>query len=513
MVSLLKNKTSGSVREELLHYTHKLIGVIILLIIASIGFYSLTASSAARENDQLFLVNDFFTNLQENKNLLYDAVTNQDASSCPEIILESENLLTSLNSILKLNISLTFNRDILDLIGIMENYQNELLNVQQLLLNHEKMDQISQSYYNVEHMYSIMNSSFHSIYSQVAEACRFYADRSMKLCVCYTIILVITVTLILYDLFLRVRKIESSISLPIQQMIEELKNLDLENFQKIRQLHVSPNSNDDIQLLIYVYNSMLEKIQKQLLEHDDYLQTRLKLKEQELNNLQISNQLKKSQLLNLQTQINPHFLFNTLNMISQSAYMENDRHTVSLLETTSDLLRYALDYSDKSVSLAQEIKHLGDYVYLQEQRFGKRIRFYFDLDESFHQTQIPNLILQPILENSIVHGVGMYTEGGKIMIQTKYLPDRQMGRISIIDNGEGMDTDTLKRIDKQMRSRNEGTGKIGLSNVFFRLSIFFDQNADIILTSLPRQRTEVAIYIPCQTNVTEVNTDVSSYYC
>lgn len=93
MVSLLKNKTSGSVREELLHYTHKLIGVIILLIIASIGFYSLTASSAARENDQLFLVNDFFTNLQENKNLLYDAVTNQDASSCPEIILESENLL------------------------------------------------------------------------------------------------------------------------------------------------------------------------------------------------------------------------------------------------------------------------------------------------------------------------------------------------------------------------------------------------------------------------------------
>lgn len=196
-------------------------------------------------------------------------------------------------------------------------------------------------------------------------------------------------------------------------------------------------------------------------------------------------------------QINPHFLFNTLGMISQSAYLANDRHTVSLCETTSDLLRYALDYSDKAVSIDMEMKHLDDYVYLLEQRFGDRICFRFDLDESFHQVKIPNLILQPILENAIVHGVGMYTEGGKIFIETEYLSDKNMGRISIIDNGEGMDEETLKKIDSQMRSLRTGTGKIGLSNVFFRLSIFFDRRADIVLSSVPHVRTEIAIFVPC----------------
>lgn len=486
-----------TIHGELLRYARQLLLTMLLLIIASLGIYSISVSSARQENQQLFLVNDFYTSLQETENLLYTSILNQDDSNYMKLMFQTNALISSLEKMADFRISTTFLRDIEDLIGIMENYQEQLREIHQFMLAKNDFSVISQAYHDAEAIYYVINGTFHSVYTQVVSACQEDAHRTMRTRFLYTLVLLATIALILYYIIMQVRRIEHNITTPIQQLIEELRNMDLDNFYQAKIIQNPSAVNDDIQLLIHVYNSMIEKIQKQLQEREEYVNTKLKLHEQEVLNLKISNQLKKSELMNLQMQINPHFLFNTLGMISQSAYLANDRHTVSLCETTSDLLRYALDYSDKAVSIDMEMKHLDDYVYLLEQRFGDRICFRFDLDESFHQVKIPNLILQPILENAIVHGVGMYTEGGKIFIETEYLSDKNMGRISIIDNGEGMDEETLKKIDSQMRSLRTGTGKIGLSNVFFRLSIFFDRRADIVLSSVPHVRTEIAIFVPC----------------
>ena len=109
------------------------------------------------------------------------------------------------------------------------------------------------------------------------------------------------------------------------------------------------------------------------------------------------------------------------------------------------------------------------YVCIQEKRFGDRIDFDFDLDERFHQIQIPCLILQPLVENCISHGVGMYTSGARILIRTRYLEDRHQGMISVIDNGLGVPEDDLRSIRQKLVGDWDSSQGIGLGNVAMRL--------------------------------------------
>ena len=92
----------------------------------------------------------------------------------------------------------------------------------------------------------------------------------------------------------------------------------------------------------------------------------------------------------------------------------------------------------------------------------------------------------------------MYTEGGEIIIQTAYDETKKMGRISIIDNGEGMDEEKLKQVKEEIHSVAENTGKIGLANVFLRLQIFFDNHAEMDISSVPHTRTEITLLLPCK---------------
>lgn len=247
-----------------------------------------------------------------------------------------------------------------------------------------------------------------------------------------------------------------------------------------------------------VYNSMIRRIQRQVMEIRQNASTMERLKNQELENLRISNLLKASELKALQMQINPHFLFNTLNMISQTAYLESAEQTAGLLGKTARLLRYSLDHSGREVTLAKEIKILGNYVELQEQRFGERISFSFDLDESLHQIHVPSLLLQPLVENCITHGVGMKGEDAKITICTRYDSEHQSGRIVIADNGEGMSQETLERVRREMQENDKIGQKIGLSNVYLRLMIFFNRRATMDIFSVEGEGTRIEITVPCQ---------------
>ena len=195
-------------------------------------------------------------------------------------------------------------------------------------------------------------------------------------------------------------------------------------------------------------------------------------------------------------QINPHFLFNTLNMISQTAYMEDAEQTSQLLDSTAALLRYALDSAAREVPLSREIENLGIYVSLLEQRFGSRIQFTFELDETFHAITVPALILQPLVENAITHGVGMYLKNGHVTIRTEYDPENSLGIIRIIDNGAGLKQEELEQVRREMKQSKHPEQKLGLSNVYARLRIYFHGSADIEITSIPNVETKISIFLP-----------------
>ena len=131
-----------------------------------------------------------------------------------------------------------------------------------------------------------------------------------------------------------------------------------------------------------------------------------------------------------------------------------------------------------------------------EHRFGGRIRFTFDLDETFHSITVPALILQPLVENAITHGVGMYLKGGQVTIRTQYDAERGLGIISILDNGAGIGPEDLEHVRREMKESSHPEQKLGLSNVYARLRIFFHNTADMEITSIPNVETEVSIFLP-----------------
>ena len=186
----------------------------------------------------------------------------------------------------------------------------------------------------------------------------------------------------------------------------------------------------------------------------------LQRQEQEKSNLTIRN--REMQISLLKSQINPHFLFNTLNSISTliNSSKEKARKVITQL---SDVFRYALDaHNDELVSLSKEIEFIENYVRIQQVRFGDRLRFERDIDPTCLNTKVPPMILQPLVENSVKYGIGPKQEGGTISLTV-----RRSGSIiffEVKDNGLG------SKAKKVMDGSSSG---IGMSNTDLRLRSYF----------------------------------------
>ena len=176
------------------------------------------------------------------------------------------------------------------------------------------------------------------------------------------------------------------------------------------------------------------------------------------------NERRKSEMDALQSQINPHFLFNTLQSISNVAGIERASVTGDMVVRLANFFRYTLDHDDSVVTLAREVDLLRDYISLQELRFGERISFEMDCDARCDSCMIPKFTLQPLVENSIVHGMRSRGEGGRIRIVTQCEGDSCVIRIT--DNGGGFRTGSAVS-----ESEKKGRPSIGLKNIAGRIEL------------------------------------------
>lgn len=280
------------------------------------------------------------------------------------------------------------------------------------------------------------------------------------------------------------------------QISEEENEEDLlgNTAESLREIDQAPR---EVALLQDVFCKMLLCIRQQVSELKENMKLREKLNKVEMENLQISNMLTTSELKCLQTQINPHFLFNTLNMIQQTIYLDKKEKTSLLLKETAAFLRYSLDYAGKTVTLQQELEAAGNYVSLQEERMGERVLFEFELDESIRSIKVPSLIIQPLIENSLIHGVGDYFEGGLIRVITAYDRERHLAVIRIWDNGHGVSEEELQELQGQMKQiQMIPDGKIGLENVCKRLLILTGYQSRMEIESRQGEYFAVNILIP-----------------
>lgn len=280
-----------------------------------------------------------------------------------------------------------------------------------------------------------------------------------------------------------------SISNPIHQLVLRLQKVAKGQFDTG---YLNLKTNDEINILIESFNYMTVKIKDLIEEIKAKADIEKELKEQQIKNLEMINLLNQSELLYLQSQINPHFLYNTMNTITALATMENADRTKKMIECVSDMLKYNLKKINENVTLREESKIIEDYLYIQQARFGARIEYRLSFDEDIMDCYVPSMILQPFVENAIIHGLEPKEDKGLLEVSISKCGDS----ISIVikDNGVGIDAATLKQLMKYEEIRTSSCG-IGVGNVVRRLEISYGRNV-VSVSSFPGQGTEVFIEIP-----------------
>lgn len=218
--------------------------------------------------------------------------------------------------------------------------------------------------------------------------------------------------------------------------------------------------------------------------------SRLRYAEEEKRTAQLRSELVGAQLQALKMQIQPHFLFNTLNSIS-SLVLTNPPQAHQMIAQLGDFLRLTLDYSqDQMVTLAEELRFLRSYLEIEQTRFSDRLTVNFDVEQEILSAMVPHLVLQPIVENSIKHAVSHRRGEALIEIKADKFEDRL--RLQIKDNGRGTEAKTINL----KKGENDEICKTGLANVQNRLKHFYDNNAGFEMLIGENKGTTVNLLIP-----------------
>ncbi len=256
---------------------------------------------------------------------------------------------------------------------------------------------------------------------------------------------------------------------------------------------------DEVGVVTVAFNQMVNSIPGYLTRLREGMEKEQLLKEKEIL---MEAHLKDAQLKYLQAQINPHFLFNTLNAGSQLAMMEKADRTYDYIQNVAAFFRYNVSKNDE-VSLEKEIELVDTYIYILNVRFSGDIHFSKEIeDEELLRIQLPGMVLQPIVENAVNYGIRDIEREGKITLSIYRVDDNVC--ISISDNGIGMSQELISSvlsgeydsltIDEEESKKGNG---IGLRNVIERLNIYFDnKNSFDIISSGKNQGTEVVITVP-----------------
>ncbi|RSL33613.1 sensor histidine kinase [Salibacterium salarium] len=247
---------------------------------------------------------------------------------------------------------------------------------------------------------------------------------------------------------------------------------------------VQIRSNDEMKLLGDTFNQMRADITEYVEEMKDKAEMDRLMKELELKHLQ--------------NQINPHFLFNTLNTVSKMAYLEDADDTSHLIDSVSALLRYNLGNLKNSVSLRDEVEIVQSYFHIQQTRFQGRVDFTVELEENTLYIRVPRLILQPLVENAFIHGVESLEDGGTIALCVWRQNNQVM--VEIADNGIGMEDEQIQKVLSPEWVESEkhvghSTG-LGLTNVIRRLQLFYQTENVVQIDAAPDKGTVIRLVLP-----------------
>lgn len=269
--------------------------------------------------------------------------------------------------------------------------------------------------------------------------------------------------------------LSQAITKPIEKMIYYVKRISQGNKEKMPALEMYSEFNQ----FADAFNHMLEQLD---LYYTDNFEKQLLLKSAEIQALQ--------------SQMDPHFLFNVLNTIAWKAQMTENEEIYQMVISLGELLKMnTFSKTSAFLPLKDEIRYVRFYIYLQKMRFEDKISVEIQADSSLSDYLIPCFCIQPLVENAIVHGLEPKKDPGKLIINI--IPTKDYMEISVIDNGIGFEE--LPDIQNIKPSTQDSHTHIGLRNLDKRLFLLFGESSRLQITSIPNMCTTISFKIPYQT--------------
>ena len=303
-----------------------------------------------------------------------------------------------------------------------------------------------------------------------------FTNNSQIYSVLYNFIIIVIITILLLSILyiFIVYVIVKQVTYPLYRLQAEMNKVKDLNYE-VNRSKLKKGSKEIIQLDA-TFNEMMRRIR--------YLADKL-LQEQE-------NQ-RKSELKALQNQINPHFLYNTLDSIIYMIDKGENQKAEEMIVALSKFFRISISRGKTIIPLKDEVEHVRNYLLIQKIRFGDQFTYSINVDPSLYQYSCIKLILQPLVENAIEHGLNDNESGGQIeIIGTQ---NESYIILKIKDNGYGISEDKLEQIYKSFHDDSIHQG-VGLKNVYQRIKIYYGEEADIKIDSLFDEGTIISIYIP-----------------
>ena len=267
--------------------------------------------------------------------------------------------------------------------------------------------------------------------------------------------------------------ISKEITKPLQVLRDSMKEVEKGNFENV---NIEVFNKNEIWSLSNSFNIMIAEIKK--------------LMEQ---NIQEQKQKRKSELKALQSQINPHFLYNTLDSIIWMAEGNKTKEVVVMTSSLAKLLRQSISNEEEITTIEKEIDYVKSYLTIEKMRYKDKLEFKIDVQKSIYYVDIIKLVLQPIVENAIYHGI-KYKEGKGMILIEGYDYDNDV-EILVKDNGIGMNKDQLDSIFDSKKKNDKSNG-VGVNNVQMRLQLSYGKEYGLVYESEPLKGTTVKIKIP-----------------
>lgn len=488
------NKPKRSIRSRIIS-----IFIIIIIILNIVFFLSFIRRDREIEIyqdnvDVNFKLNQISLKITENSryfDLLFQEQSQENINTYQNSREEIDTLMNEIEEeVSRDSKSKTFYRNLSNMLG----YHDQL--VEDLLGTTTFDPNTYQKLRNIDILYSYMNSHTQNLINSYLS---YHSNKYVDLLVetqnrtktIYALVILISIAVFIFAVLM-----SNNILKTIEKLSSSARYLSLGHWEidDIDEINYR-----ELNILGQTFNLMKNNIRNYIKELKEKSELENKLNQEKMENIEKERLLKESQLINLQMQMDPHFLFNTLNTVSRTAMFENAVETEKLIIAVSKIMRYNLDHKGKLVDLEKEIEVLKAYLIIQETRFKEQMDFEIYTDGDLSNIKIPPMIIQPIVENSIIHGLADTDSEGKVVLNIKRYEDKV--EIVIKDNGVGISAAKLNEIfSEKEKVKNIDTaknerGSLGIMNVKKRLELHYGRNLLSIKSEI-NQGTEVKIEIP-----------------